>query len=167
MPSSEQGVDVKRFSVIPRSLIFLFNNQNQVLLIKGAPQKRLWAGRYNGIGGHIEPGEDILESALRELDEESGVRDVPLWLCGQILVTVNQGQGVAIFVFKGDADGIETRASVEGALEWVDLDGISTKPLVADLFELLPRVAAHSRGEPLIIGKYTYNDKDELEISFR
>ena len=72
MPSSEQGIDVKRFSVVPRSLIFLFNDQDQVLLIKGSPEKHIWADKYNGLGGHIEPGEDILEGALRELAEESG-----------------------------------------------------------------------------------------------
>lgn len=148
MPSSEQGVDVNRFSVIPRSLIFLFNDKNQVLLIKGAPEKRLWAGKYNGLGGHIEPDEDILEGALRELSEEAGVQGVPLWLCGQVLVTVNQNQGVAIFIFKGDVKRIELWASDEGELEWINLDDISSMPMVPDLFELLPRVAAHTKDEP-------------------
>ena len=167
MSSAEQGVDEKRFSVIPRSLIFLFNDKNQVLLIKGAPEKRLWAEKYNGLGGHIEPGEDILECALRELDEEAGVQGVPLWLCGQILVTVNQNQGVAIFIFKGVAKGVELRASGEGELEWINLDDISSMPMVADLYELLPEVAAHTKDEPIVIGKYTYNEMDELEISLR
>ena len=166
MPSSEQGIDVKRFSVVPRSLIFLFNDQDQVLLIKGSPEKHIWADKYNGLGGHIEPGEDILEGALRELAEESGVKELPIWLCGQILVTVNQSQGVAIFVFKGHAEAVETRDSLEGKLEWVGLNEIAGMPLVADLFELLPRVAAHTQGDPLIIGKYTYNEMDEMEFSF-
>ncbi|HCU57157.1 MAG TPA: hypothetical protein DF984_02850 [Anaerolineaceae bacterium] len=167
MPSSEQGVDVKRFSVVPRSLIFLFNDKNQVLLIKGAENKRLWAGKYNGLGGHIEPGEDVLEGALRELAEEAGVEAVPLRLCGQVLVTVNRDQGVAIFIFKGKVKGVEIRASREGELEWISLDSLSSLPMVKDLYELLPRVAAHSKEEPIIIGKYTYNKRDELEISLR
>ena len=120
MPSSEQGIDVKRFSVVPRSLIFLFNDQDQVLLIKGSPEKHIWADKYNGLGGHIEPGEDILEGALRELAEESGVKELPIWLCGQILVTVNQSQGVAILFLRDmlmqSKPGIHTRENWSG---WV------------------------------------------------
>ena len=167
MPANEQGVDIKRFSVVPRTLIFLFNGKDQVLLQKGAPSKRLWAGKYNGLGGHVEPGEDILESALRELSEEAGVEDVPIRLCGQILVTVNQAQGVAIFIFKGEAGDITPRDSEEGELEWVNGKEIPTKPLVEDLYELLPRVARHQETDPLILGKYTYNEKDELVFLFQ
>lgn len=167
MPVSEQGVDNKRFSVIPRSLIFLFNDRNQVLLIRGAADKRIWAGKYNGLGGHIEPGEDIIEGALRELAEEAGVRGETLWLCGQILVTVSELKGVAIFVFKGVVKNTNIRQSSEGNLEWVSMDQLSEKALVEDLVELLPRVVKHEQDAPLIIGKYTYNELDELDISFR
>jgi predicted NUDIX family phosphoesterase len=57
MPKSDQGVHTKRYQIIPRVLIFIFDG-DRVLLIKGAPNKRLWANQYNGIGGHIERGED-------------------------------------------------------------------------------------------------------------
>jgi 8-oxo-dGTP diphosphatase len=167
MPASEQGVDPNRFSVIPRTLIFLFNERNQVLLIKGAVEKRIWAGKYNGMGGNIEPGEDILESALRELGEEAGIKDVPIRLCGQIMVATSPMQGVAIFIFKGRVDQVKIQASEEGEPEWVDLDTITEKPLVADLYELLPRIANHAKSDPIIIGKYTYDERDEWVISIR
>ena len=51
--------------LIPRTLIFL-TCRDLVLLLKGAPHKRLWANRYNGIGGHIERGEDVLTAAQRD-----------------------------------------------------------------------------------------------------
>ena len=66
MPSSDQGVTHDRYTLIPRTLIFLTRGE-RVLLLKGAPHKRLWANRYNGVGGHIERGEDVLTSARREL----------------------------------------------------------------------------------------------------
>jgi 8-oxo-dGTP pyrophosphatase MutT (NUDIX family) len=44
---------------------------------------------YNGIGGHIEAGEDILEAAQRELNEETGISQVELSICGQIMIDVS------------------------------------------------------------------------------
>ena len=54
---------------------FAFNstqNFNSVVLInKNRPDWQ--AGKYNGIGGHIEPGETTYEAITREFDEEAGV----------------------------------------------------------------------------------------------
>ena len=64
MTSNEQGIFQYRYKVIPRTLIFL-KKHNSILLIKEAETKKLWPNLYNGIGGHIEKGEDILQ-LLRE-----------------------------------------------------------------------------------------------------
>jgi len=166
MPAIDQGLEAKRFFVIPRTLIFLFDEQDRVLLLKGADDKRLWAGKLNGIGGHLEQGEDILESAHRELQEETGITDADLWLCGQIMIAVTEEQGVAVFVFKGKYADQKFIPSPEGELDWVPMDEIGTKPLVEDLFALLPKAAAHQVSEPLIIGKYAYGQDEKLVISF-
>ena len=50
---SEQGTAFPRYVVIPRVNSFLRHGRD-VLLLKGAPDKRIWAGRYNGIGGHTD-----------------------------------------------------------------------------------------------------------------
>ena len=85
MPVSDQGIRQHRYMLIPRTLIFV-THEDQLLLIQGAPGKRLWAGRYNGIGGHVEQGEDFLSAAKRELDEETGLNDIDLWLCGTVTI---------------------------------------------------------------------------------
>jgi len=72
MPVTDQGLNQDRYMLIPRTLIFLTRG-DKILLIKGAANKRLWANLYNGIGGHIEPGEDILSAARRELKEETNL----------------------------------------------------------------------------------------------
>ena len=52
MPKSDQGIDVslkhQRYTVIPRTLVFI-TRSDCVLLLRGSPQKRIWANQYNGI----------------------------------------------------------------------------------------------------------------------
>ena len=52
MPVSDQGVSLERYMLVPRTAIFV-RRDDSYLLLKGAPGKRLWAGKYNGLGGHV------------------------------------------------------------------------------------------------------------------
>ena len=164
MSKSDQGITKDRFTVVPRTLIFVFQG-DRVLLIKGAPTKRLWANKFNGIGGHIERCEDVLSSAQRELAEETGLQ-ASLHLCGTVMVDAGQPTGVGIYVFKGCYQGGELRASSEGALEWVGLSDLSEIPLVEDLQDLLPRIMAWQPGDSLFYASYFYDATDQLQIRF-
>ncbi|MCX7855946.1 MAG: NUDIX domain-containing protein, partial [Anaerolineae bacterium] len=85
--------------VIPRVLCFITHGDD-VLLLRGAPDKRFWANRYNGIGGHLEPGEDIYSAARREIQEEAGIPITELRLRGVISVAPEGDEpGVLLFVF--------------------------------------------------------------------
>ena len=46
---------------------------DSVLLARRAPHKRTYAGCWDVIGGHVEPGETIEQALIREVAEEIGV----------------------------------------------------------------------------------------------
>ena len=165
MPASDQGVSPDRYHLIPRTLIFI-TRAGQVLLLKGAHSKRLWAGLYNGIGGHIEQGEDTLSAARRELLEETGLPGESLWLCGTLLVDSGQLTGIGIYIYRGEISSAEPVPSSEGALEWVDLDRLPDLPLVEDLPALLPRVLSSLPGTPPFSARSYYDSEERLQVVF-
>ena len=165
MPKSEQGVTADRYTIIPRTLIFVTRG-DEVLLIKGAPTKRLWANRYNGIGGHIERGEDALSAARRELNEETGLKSANLRLVGTVLIDASDQRGIGLFVFRGEYTGGKLVESAEGQLEWIPSAQLDQYPLVEDLRILLPRVLRMHPGDPPFSALYDYDDQEQMRVSF-
>ena len=165
MPVSDQGSTQNRYSLIPRTLIFL-TREEKVLLIKGSPQKRLWANLYNGIGGHIEPSEDVRSAARRELKEETDLEPDELWLCGTITIDTGHNPGIGIFIFRGECSKGSPRESPEGLAEWIPIQALDEYPLVEDLETILPEILKLTKGDPILSVSYTYNLEDQLVIRF-
>ena len=89
-------------------------------------------GKYNGLGGKMEPAEDIVECITREIQEEAGI------VCKDIVLrgTINwtgfgpNGEDWFGFVFRIDSfSGIPYTTNEEGDLSWVDIDSIHTLPM--------------------------------------
>ncbi len=156
MDQNSQTLLPNKYHVVPRTLVFVTYN-DEVLLIKGAPDKKIWPGLFNGIGGHIEKGEDILTSAKRELLEETALKDVTLKLKATIMIDVNDDQGIGLYVFLGKSNTRQVQNSAEGKLEWVKLDRISEYYLVEDLYTLIPLL--FDKTINFLYGRYYYKNK--------
>jgi 8-oxo-dGTP diphosphatase len=169
MSKTDQGIDVslkrQRYTVIPRTLVFI-TRDDHVLLLRGAASKRIWANKYNGIGGHIERDEDIYSAALREVREETGLEVEDLRLIGLINIDGDQPTGILLFVFTATSRSGEPIPSEEGALEWIARDQLAQIDLVEDLPTILPRALDLPLDAPPFFAHYHYDEQDRLIIRF-
>ena len=163
MPQSDQGVTKDRYTVIPRTTIFLRRGESY-LLLKGAPTKRLWADKYNGLGGHVERGEEGLSSAKRELLEETGLT-ADLWLCGTLIVDAGE-TGIALYIFSGECNEGEPKPSKEGFAEWIEFDKIGDLPVVEDLPVLLKKIHSMKLGDEPFSARSFYDENGKLSVIF-
>jgi 8-oxo-dGTP diphosphatase len=137
MPASDQKPTNTRYLFVLRTLIFLFR-KDEIALIKGAPDKRLWANKFNGIGGHVERGEDVFTSATRETLEETGILVERFDLCGLITIDAGIESGICLYVLKAWIQDQEIRSSQEGEIIWMPIGSILNLPLVEDLLVIIP-----------------------------
>lgn len=167
MGQSDQGVQksANRYKVVPRTLSFITHGDD-VLLLRGAPTKPIWPNKYNGVGGHVEADEDIYTSAVREIKEETGLEVTDVRLRGIINVDAGQDTGILVLAFTARALERAAVPSLEGTLEWIKQDQVTTLDLVEDLLQLLPRVLAMQLDEPPFFARYHYDEQDRLVITF-
>ncbi|GAB2569243.1 8-oxo-dGTP diphosphatase [Dyella jejuensis] len=100
-------------------------------------------GKYNGLGGKMEPSEDIATCMRREIREEAGLECASMQLRG----TLNwpgfgkQGEDWLGFIFIIDAFiGEPYTENPEGTLEWVDVDRLMELPMWEGDRHFLPLV---------------------------
>jgi 8-oxo-dGTP diphosphatase len=98
-------------------------DQRHVLMIhrNARPDDQAF-GKYNGLGGKMEPGEDVAACMKREIREEAGLEVVAMRLRGTISWPGfgKHGEDWLGFIFLITAfTGQPLRRSAEGTLEWV------------------------------------------------
>jgi 8-oxo-dGTP pyrophosphatase MutT (NUDIX family) len=170
MYQSEQQASIKPHPLfIARTLIFIKNN-NRFLFIKGSPNKHTWPNLYNAIGGHIEKNESIIDSAYRELSEETGLTQESVFglrLIGVITITLpKDSPDIILFIFSGFSTTTNVKESNEGSLHWLTPSEILNTPTVEDIPVLLDQVLKANNTGSTFIGHYWYNTNNKLQITF-
>src|ERR1700687_3755411 len=89
-------------------------------------------GKYNGLGGKLDAGEDVVACLRREIREESGLECEQLLLKGTISWPGfgKGGEDWFGFIFRVDRfSGEPFRENAEGTLEWVEVERVLQLPL--------------------------------------
>jgi 8-oxo-dGTP diphosphatase len=167
MGSAEQGaVDTQgRWLTVGRTLCFVLNG-NDVLLMKRAAHKRIFPNRYNGVGGHIERGEDAYSSVLREVKEETRLDIHSVRLAALYHVDANADSGITVYVFVAQSDRRDVVASDEGHLYWIARDAILQYDLVDELPMVLPRILDATPDTLPLFVHMGYDADDCLQLRF-
>ena len=129
-------------AVDPATLIFVIRG-GQILLIH--KKRGLGAGKINGPGGRLEPGEPPEAAAMRELREELGVTAVNPVRVGEHRFQFVDGYSTYVHVYR--ASGLHgTPVETDEAVPlWVDLDAIPYDRMWEDDRLWLPLLVAGQR----------------------
>lgn len=102
--------------------------RNEGKLLMQIRNDKNWGGAVFP-GGHVEDGESITASVIREVREETGLTVVSPKLCGIKDFYTREGYRYVVFLYYADRFDGEIRSSDEGEVMWVDeneLDRLET-----------------------------------------
>lgn len=108
-------------------------DRSQVLMVhRNARADDEHLGKYNGLGGKLEPDEDVLNGMIREIREEAGIECIELSLRGTVSWPGfgKHGEDWLGFVFLITAfEGEPYSENPEGPLEWVPMSRLDALPM--------------------------------------
>lgn len=107
-----------------------------------------WHG-WNFPGGHVEKGEYITPSVIREMQEETGLTVEAPRLCGiKEFHKQKDGRRYIVFLYVADRFTGKLKASGEGEIFWYPLSELAKSDQLADGFgEMLPVFINHTISE--------------------
>ncbi|MDR1712412.1 MAG: 8-oxo-dGTP diphosphatase [Propionibacteriaceae bacterium] len=120
-------------------------DQRQVLLVERTRAGDEQRGKYNGLGGKLESGEDVVAGFLRELEEEAGIVPTKMSLRGTISWPGFGAEGADWFgfIFRVDAfQGTPPDRNEDGPLIWADVERLDELPMWEGDRHFLPLVFA-------------------------
>ena len=122
-----------RTEQVELTVLCLIHNEDSYLLQDRV--KKDWKG-YTLPGGHIEPGESIVDAVIREMKEETGLTIKSPRLCGVKQFPIEGGRYI-VFLFETDQFEGKVVDSDEGKMHWVKISELSNVNLVNDFEELI------------------------------
>lgn len=122
-----------RTEQVELTVLCLIHNEDSYLLQDRV--KEDWKG-YTLPGGHVEPGESIVDAVVREMKEETGLMIKSPRLCGVKQFPIEGGRYI-VFLFETDQFEGKVVDSDEGKMHWVKTSDLLNVNLVDDFDELI------------------------------
>lgn len=131
-----QDIDWPNWTPVDRATLVFVIRDGQILLIR--KKRGLGAGKINGPGGRIDPGESPSECATREVEEELVVTPTGLDQRGELFFQFTDEYSIHVYVYSATDCRGEPRETDEAIPLWTDLDQIPYAEMWADDIIWLP-----------------------------
>jgi len=112
------------------TLCYVRHGAQTLMLYRNRKPNDIHEGKWNGLGGKLEPGEDPLTCVVREVQEESGLLIADPTFKGFITFPLFDGsRDWHVFLFTAARFTGELIDSNEGELQWIDTARLLELPL--------------------------------------
>ncbi|MBO2515777.1 MAG: DNA mismatch repair protein MutT [Clostridiales bacterium] len=106
-------------------------------------------------GGHVEPGEPVTDSVIREMKEETGLNIESPKLCGIKEWLNPDGSRYIVFLFRADRFTGELTSSEEGNVFWAEQEDVLKMNWIWHMDSLM-KIMAHDEFTELFL-----DDRDD------
>ncbi len=140
---------------------------DEYLFVLRDKSKKIDPGRLNSIGGKVEPGENYLDSVIRETEEEIGINVTPeqVQFLGVVRLEGGYEEDWVMCFFKTEIQtkyikhGVKTS---EGEFLWIHKDKVlnSGYELVDDLYYSFEDIVS---GKEIFFANAVLNEKQKVE----
>ena len=112
-------------------------------------EEKIWRGQKGIIfpGGHVEKGESLLASVIREMQEETGLTIEHPIPCGFKDWVNDDGSRYLVLLYKTDRFSGELRSSEEGRVFWTTRKEFERLPVIWNMREILQILDADEYSE--------------------
>jgi 8-oxo-dGTP diphosphatase len=134
---------------IHATLMFIVKD-GQVLLIE--KKRGLGAGKINGPGGKIDPGETPLQSVIRETQEELVITPIGSRKLGELWFSMSDSPDILCHVYRADDHHGTPTETDEAVPQWTPLDAIPYPRMWEDDRHWLPLLLK----EETFVGRFVF-----------
>ena len=143
IPSTVSEIDWAIWQPTERATLCFVIRAGQILLIH--KKRGLGAGKINGPGGRLEPGETAEQAAIRETQEEVGVTPTGLEQIGELRFQFLDGYKLHVAVFTASGCTGKLIETDEATPMWVNPGQIPYHEMWQDDKHWLPLLLARKR----------------------
>jgi 8-oxo-dGTP diphosphatase len=155
-PTRLEDVDWESWAPQERATLLFVLRGDEVLLIR--KKRGLGAGKINGPGGRLDPGETPPVTAVREVQEELCITPIDLRECGELAFQFTDGYALLVHVFAAEGYEGEPRETDEAVPLWSPLAAMPYDEMWADDRLWFPLLLA---GTPFR-GRFLFDGDDML-----
>jgi 8-oxo-dGTP diphosphatase len=115
-------IDWANWQPVDRATLVFVIRDGEILLID--KKRGLGKGKVNGPGGKVDPGETVKQCAIRECEEELGIKVSALQALGEHRFQFTNGYSIHCWVYRSDQCLGQATETPEAAPRWTPLGEI-------------------------------------------